>query len=176
VRFFADIPNATLELRTKSTQVRGLLQADATANTVVAFSLAPHSMAEKVEENAPGLAKRLDALQRCQAHGWSIGLRFDPLLYVSNYQAIYTAFFKQVFAQIDITRLHSVSLGVFRLPAPYFKKMHKLYPEVPLFAGPLQQTKGMMTYASDIEAELLQFCSEQLLRYIPESVFFPCRL
>lgn len=176
VRFFADLPNATLELRTKSTQVRGLLQTDATANTVVAFSLAPQGMAEKVEEKAPSLAKRLDALQRCQEHGWSIGLRFDPLLYVNDYQAIYSAFFEQVFAQIDLARLHSVSLGVFRLPAPYFKKMHKLYPEVPLFAGPLQQTEGMMTYAPDIEAELLQFCREQLLRYIPENVFFPCRV
>ncbi|MFI3138031.1 MAG: DNA photolyase [Methylococcaceae bacterium] len=176
VDFFAGIPNAWMELRTKSTQVRRLLNRPATSNTVVAFSLAPDAIAQKVEEKAPTLAKRLEALCKCQAHGWPIGLRFDPLLYVTDYQTVYADFFAQVFARIDVTRLHSVSLGVFRLPTGYFKKMHKLYPESRLFSGPLEQTAGMVSYQAELEQEMMQFCTQQLLSYIPPETFFPCRL
>jgi spore photoproduct lyase len=176
VDFFATLPNAWLELRTKSTQVRNLLKRPATPNTVVAFSLSPELIAQKVEEKAPNLAKRLEALSKCQAQGWAIGLRFDPLIYVSDYQALYAEFFAQVFAVVKDARLHSVNLGVFRLPENYFKKMHKLYPDARLFAGPLAHIGGMVSYQADLEQEMMQFCSQQLLKYIPPEKFFPCRL
>lgn len=174
VPFFNTLPNAWLELRTKSTQIRSLLQLEPAPRCVVAFSLAPQQIAENVEALAPNLAKRLEALVKLQARGWNIGLRFDPLIFHSDYQQLYAEFFAQVFAQIDLKRLHSVSLGVFRLPEKYFKKMHKLYPDARLFASPLVNTQGLISYRADLERELLDFCSATLLRYISEEQFFPC--
>lgn len=176
VDFFETVPNAKMELRTKSTQVRGLLKRPAAQNTVVAFSLAPDAIAQKVEALAPTVAKRLEALLKLQAAGWSIGLRFDPLIYCADFKTVYAEFFARVFAQIDLNCLHSVSLGVFRLPEKYFKKMHKLYPEAKLFAGPLEQTAGMVSYQAELEQTMMQFCTEQLLTHISPAQFFPCRL
>ncbi|MEQ1635746.1 MAG: radical SAM protein [Methylococcales bacterium] len=176
VDFFETLPNAKLELRTKSTQVRGLLKLPAAANTVVAFSLSPDAIAQKVEEKAPTVAKRLEAIIKCQEQGWAIGLRFDPLIYRDDFQTLYADYFAEVFARIDLSRLHSVSLGVFRLPEKYFKKMHKLYPEARLFAGPLEQANGMVSYRVELEQEMMQFCTQALLKYIPSEKFFPCRL
>ena len=172
--FFAELPNVWLELRTKSTQVRSLLNRSVVPRCIVAFSLSPDAIAQKVEEKAPSVYKRLDALVKLQAQGWLIGLRFDPIIYQTGYQALYQELFAEVFARIDLKQLHSVSLGVFRLPEKYFKKMHKLYPEVPLFAGSLAQKQGMVSYAPALEDEMRQFCTEQLLNYIPAEKFFPC--
>jgi spore photoproduct lyase len=174
--FFADIPNAWLELRTKSTQIRSLLNREAFSRCVVAFSLSPHDIAEKVEDKAPTLAKRLDALCKLQEHGWPIGLRFDPVLYQSDYQVQYKTFFEQVFSRISLGLLHSVSLGAFRLPEKYFKKLHKLYPEEKLFSSPLQTRHKMTSYKTELEQEMLAYCTQQLLTYIPPSKFFPCTL
>ena len=176
VPFFNTLPNAWLELRTKSTQIRSLLQLPVAPRCVVAFSLAPERIAEQVEALAPSLPKRLEALLKLQAQGWKIGLRFDPLIYHSDYQQLYAEFFAQVFAVIDLNQLHSVSLGVFRLPEKYFKKMHKLYPDARLFASPLVNDQGMISYRADLERELTSFCTAKLLRYIPEEKFFPCRI
>ena len=173
---FASLPNAWLELRTKSTQIRSLLERTPWDRCIVAFSLAPDAIAAKVEDKAPALARRLDAISKLQAQGWQLGLRFDPLIYNADYKAQYRQLFEQVFARIDLKNLHSVSLGVFRLPEAYFKKVHKLYPEEKLFAGPLENQRGMMSYRSELEQEMMQYCSEQLLNYIPESLFFPCQL
>jgi spore photoproduct lyase len=176
LNFFDTVPNAWLELRTKSTQIRSLLNRPVQPRCIVAFSLSPESVALKVEAKAPPLYKRLEALTKLQQQGWLIGLRFDPLIYQSDYKQHYQAFFAQVFAKVKLEQLHSVSLGVFRLPESYFKKIHKLYPEEKLFAAALQQQNGMVSYTAELEQEMMRYCAELLLSYIPAEKFFPCRL
>jgi spore photoproduct lyase len=172
--FFATLPNAWLELRTKSTQVRSLLNREPLPRCIVAFSLSPDPIAAKVEAKAPSVGRRLDALCKLQEQGWQIGLRFDPLIYQTGYQQQYRELFEQVFSRIDLNRLHSVSLGVFRLPESFFKKVHKLYPDEKLFASPLVSQQGMMSYQQELEQEMMHYCTEQLLTYIPADKFFPC--
>lgn len=174
--FFAQLPTAWLELRTKSTQVRGLLAQPPLPRCVVALSLSPETVATKVEAKAPPLARRIEAVLKLQQQGWLVGLRFDPLIYQTDYKKQYQALFAQVFEKLDLNYLHSVSLGVFRLPQAYFKKIHKLYPDEKLFASPLIQQHGVVSYQAEIEAEMMAYCRELLLRYIPETLFFPCQL
>lgn len=174
--FFEQLPNAWLELRTKSTQIRSLLNRKAYPRCVVAFSLAPDEVADKVEHKAPSIERRLDAMCKLQEQGWPLGLRFDPLIYQSAYKQQYQQLFEQVFSRIKPESLHSVSLGVFRLPEKYFKKIHKLYPQEKLFASPLQTKQGMTSYRADLEQEMMQTCTELLLKYIPQDRFFPCTL
>jgi spore photoproduct lyase len=172
--FFADLPNAWLELRTKSTQIRNLTCRKPLPRCVVAFSLSPKEIAEKAEAKAPSLERRLEAIKKLQENGWLIGLRFDPLIFQTGYQRQYQQLFEQVFAMVDLGQLHSVSLGVFRLPESYYKKIHKLYPDEKLFASPLQHQGGMVSYRQELEQEMMQYCSKQLLTHIPSSKFFPC--
>jgi spore photoproduct lyase len=120
--------------------------------------------------------RRLDALRKLQEHGWQIGLRFDPIIYQTGYQQQYRQLFEQVFSIINTDQLHSVSLGTFRLPEKYFKKVQKLYPDEKLFASPLENQHGMISYKQELEQEMMHYCAEQLLHYIPEDRFFPCTL
>ncbi|MDD1622685.1 MAG: DNA photolyase [Methylococcaceae bacterium] len=173
---FAELPNAWLELRTKSTQIRSLLNREVVPRCVVAFSLSPDVIAQKVEAKAPNVAKRIEAAAKLQQQGWSVGLRFDPLIYQHDYRQIYRELFEQVFSVIAADALHSVSLGVFRLPEQYFKKIHKLYPDEKLFASPLQTASGMVSYRADLERAMMADCSAMLLEYIPGAKFFPCTL
>ena len=173
---FDELPNAWLELRTKSTQIRSLLQREPLPRCVIAFSLAPETVADKIEAKAPSVAKRIEAAAKLQQQGWPIGLRFDPLIYQHDYRQQYQDLFEQVFAAIDPQALHSVSLGVFRLPEHFFKKIHKLYPDERLFASPLQTVSGMVSYRGDLEQAMMADCTEMLLQYIPAERFFPCTL
>lgn len=171
---FRKLDNAWLELRTKSTQIRGLLDVEAMSNCIVAFSLTPEVLANAVEHKAPPLAKRLDALEKLQQAGWPIGLRFDPVIYSDNYQPLYEAFFEQVFARIDLQLLHSASLGVFRVPQAFYRNMVKLYPEEKLFAGPLSVSQPVVSYEQALEQEMLTFCRTKLLQLMPGDKLFIC--
>lgn len=171
---FESLPNAFLELRTKSTQIRPLSQRAPLPNVVVAYSLSPESIVAAEEHGTPSLAKRLDALKTLQTSGWKIGLRFDPLLYTDNFSDIYSQFFDQVFSTLDMTEIHSVSLGVFRLPKGFHKKLVRLYPDAKLLAAPLSLRDGMMTYPESDEAAMREFCTTKLLTVIDKDQFFPC--
>ncbi len=172
--FFEQHPQARLELRSKSTQIRALQAREPLLNVITAFSFTPDEIARAVEHKAPRIEKRIRALAKLQQQGWPVGLRLDPLLYQDDYQSQYRRLYQQLFEQIDPQRLHSVSLGGFRLPKGFYKTMKSLYPDEPLFAGPLDDLNGMVGYRPDLEQELRDFCTEELLRYIPESSFFPC--
>lgn len=171
---FAGLENGYLELRTKSTQIRRLLERPPLANCIVAYSLAPEPLAQALEHGAPSLQRRLDAIEKLQRHGWPVGLRFDPLIYCHDYEAVYGAFFEQVFARVRPEGVHSVSLGVFRQPAGFFSTMTRLYPEEKLFAGPLERRDGMVSYRQQIEAAMLAFCEARILEHMPPDRVFAC--
>ena len=173
---FAAQPNAWLEIRTKSTQIRALLRQPALENVVVAFSFTPTAIAAMLEHKVPSVAKRLQAIQSLQQHGWRIGLRFDPLLLHANYQQHYRELFDSVFQVCDPERLHSVSYGPFRLPQAFFATMQRLYPDEPLLAGPLDRHGPSISYRAELEHELREFCAHELQRYVSPHQLYSCEL
>lgn len=172
--YFATNPNAHLEIRTKSTQIRSLLKRSPIDNCVIAYSMTPDPIAQAVEHKTPSVKKRIEALKALQQAGWKIGLRFDPLLNATNFQSLYQSLFDDVFSQLDPTTIHSVSTGPFRLPKPFFKKLVKLYPEEPLLADRFTQQGSLMSYPIDEENDQMAWCEAQLLKVIDRDRFFPC--
>jgi len=174
VPFFSERPRGILELRTKSCNVEPLLELEAVPNCVVAYSLSPDAVAKALEHKAPPLRARLGAIKKLADAGWPIGLRFDPLVYHEDFRDSYREFFKEVFGIISSEQVHSISFGPMRFPKPMFDKIAKLYPDEPLFAGPMSLRGTMISYDKEREQEMMDFCSQELRRYAPESLFFNC--
>jgi len=169
---FSSIPNAVLELRTKSTQIRSLLKRPAQDNVVIAYSLSPERVAREVEAGAPSLIKRVEALAKLQQNGWRIGLRFDPIIWHQNYLNDYQEMIKLIFDTLDASLIDSVTLGGFRLPKGFYKTMHKLHPEHWLFSAGLDDKSGMITYTQSIETEVLENVGTMCEDYIETSKLF----
>ena len=171
---FAAHPDSMLELRTKSTQIRPLLRREPMDNVVVAFSLSPDAVVDRWEARTPSLEKRLLAASRLAEQGWQIGLRFDPVVVTEDSTQAYADLFEAVFNALPCDAIHSVSLGPFRLPKPFYKKLVRIYPEEALFAGETHTNGNMVSAAEAQEMQLLQACREAILKRIPASKFFPC--
>ncbi|MCH8262007.1 MAG: DNA photolyase [Proteobacteria bacterium] len=165
---------ALLEIRTKSTQIRTLLNTEPFENCVLAWSFTPAEIAAVLEHKTPSVDRRIISIIKLQEKGWRIGLRFDPLIYSSEYQSQYRKLFADTLQICNPELLHSVTLGSFRLPKGYFKSLQKMYPDERLFASPLEEANGMFSYKAQIQSEMLNFCREEILNYIPEEKFFPC--
>ena len=126
---FAKQPRALLELRTKSTQIRSLLEYGPVPNCIVAFSFTPQAIATVLEHRTPSIESRIEAMVKLQKQGWQTALRFDPLIHDANFRENYTGLFRDIFAALDPDLLHSVTVGSFRLPGEYFSNIRKLYPD-----------------------------------------------
>jgi spore photoproduct lyase len=170
--FFGSHRRAILELRTKSVAIRPLLARDPIPNCIVAFSFTPESASALLEHGVPGNASRIEAASHLAERGWKVGLRFDPLLYTPTCREHYRRLFADVFASLPVGAIHSVSLGPFRLPRDYFQRMVKLYPEERLFAGPLDERNGMVSYRRELEKDMETFCLEALHDHVAKERVF----
>ena len=170
--FLESRQRAFVELRTKSTQIRALLAAPAIPNAVVAFSLTPTETADRFEHKAPPIAKRLQAMRQLADKGWPLGLRFDPLIFDDAFEERYRRLFEEVFAALAPQSLHSVTLGAFRMPQRFFRNLIRLYPSEPLFASPLQDRSGLVSYSKTREEEMIRFCLKELTTYVPPERLF----
>jgi spore photoproduct lyase len=171
---FATTQKAHLEIRTKSTQIRTLLDRPAMQNSVVAYSFTPEDTARGLEHKVPSVSKRIAALAKLQQHGWQVGLRLDPLIITAQFVAQYRTLLDQIFASVNAGQIHSVSYGAFRLPKPFFKKMVTLYPAERLFATSLTESDSMVSYSPSAEQECLEQIRAMLLEHVPENVLYPC--
>jgi len=172
---FNDIPNAYLELRTKSTQIRHLLTKTPNHKVIPAFSFTDVHSYQQLEKGVPSIAKRLAAMKKLQIKGWTLGLRFDPLVFHPDYQQNFKQLLKEVFHTLDVASIHSVSLGVFRLPKQTFKNMLDLYPQEKLFNQTFDIKNNMISYEQSREDDMMGFCSQELLKYITAEQLFPCQ-
>lgn len=168
------IPNAWLELRTKSTQVRQLLEMAVEDRCVTAFSFTPEPVSAATEHGVPNLHQRIEAIRKLQDHGWPVGLRLDPLIDCDNFEDLYRGLLEALFKTIDGARIHSISFGPFRMPENFFTQMVRLYPEEPLFAGNMENNNGMVSYGDSRENEMRSHLESMLLDYVQPEILFPC--
>lgn len=173
IPFFQNKPHLLLELRTKSVNINSLLSSlSPSDNVIIAFSLNPKNIVDKIERKTPSLESRIKAVESLQTSGWKTGLRFDPLIYHEGYQKSYQELFSTVFNKIDLTRLHSVTLGALRYPASCYTNIRKINNQNPLLAPLFQNSLKIFSYEEEKVEEMLSFCKEKLSSYVKEDKIF----
>ena len=170
------IPNGVLELRTKSIAIGNLVNHEARSNVVVAFSLSPEKYASKLDEKAPSVPRRLEAIATLARAGWQIGLRFDPLIYAEDWRLRYQELFEQISALNIEKSIHSISTGPLRFPKKMYKKVSQLYPESLLFASPMKNRGDrVIAYPENIETEMQAFTEAELSSRFGQGLIFHCQ-
>ena len=177
VEFFIPIferkPEAILEIRTKSVQIRCLTERPAIPNCIVAMSFTSHKSARQFEHKVASIRKRIQALQKLQQSGWIIALRFEPIIYEKSFLEDYSDLFDEIFNSLDVSRIHSVSLGEFRMPKTFHKDIAKIYPEEELFAREIVISEGIMSL-KDSDSSVIEQLESLLLKYIQPQQYYRC--
>ena len=172
--FFSKHPSIELELRTKSIAIGPLFQRDPVKNCIVAFSLSPPNIANVLDNKAPTIERRITALKRLAKEGWSIGLRFDPLIYCSDWKKMYSKLIENIMRDIEPSNVHSVSHGPLRFPKKMYKQIISLHPDNKLFSFPMEENGGIVSYGDKIEQLMSSFLKTELKKYINERKIFRC--
>ena len=174
LEFFTNFSSVELELRTKSIVSETLLKRSPISNCIVAYSLSPSNLAGVLDNKAPSIERRVNALKTLAKNGWPVGLRFDPLIYCSGWENLYSELIQDIFTDINIDKVHSVSHGPLRFPKEMYKKITSLYPDDKLFSFPMETKGGIVSYGKDIEQEMSLFLQEELEKYTTKKKIFRC--
>lgn len=114
VPFFAELPNATLELKTKSVEIDNLLNMNPAGNTIVSWSLNPQRIIDEVEHKTSTLEDRLNAAVQVAEYGYWLAFHFDPLIWYENWEQEYQQVIDLVFNKVPAGKIRYISLGTFR--------------------------------------------------------------
>ncbi|MGB7950743.1 MAG: spore photoproduct lyase family protein [Candidatus Binatia bacterium] len=135
IPFFAEQPNALLELKTKSDCIDGLLGLDPKERVVVAWSMNPQSVIDMDEHGTATLTERLVAARRCQDAGYRLGFHFDPMVEYLNWQEDYEDLVDQIFNSIDWRRVSWLSMGVLRETPRLKRTIRERFPRTQILTG-----------------------------------------
>jgi spore photoproduct lyase len=153
---FAKHPQAMLELRTKSANIKELTKLSPLKNVITSFSLSPESRIKKTDLKTPGLSHRLKVMAELQERGFPVAIHLDPIIHEENFEATYRELFEALKNNLDLSKVEYVSMGVVRFTSNVFHQVKKNYPNSELLAAEFQSSfDGKVRYPRPFRLWLL---------------------
>lgn len=162
--FFSDNPRAKLELRTKSVNIKPLLNLEPINNAIISFSLSSVSASKDIDFKTPSFKARLSAIEKLQKYGYRIALHFDPIVYSENVIEEYQEVIKKIHESLDVSKIAYLSIGVVRFTSDVLNEVQKNYPDSKIHAENLVKSfDSKMRYNRPMRMWLLNSIKQLLL-------------
>jgi spore photoproduct lyase len=175
VPFFAEQPNALLELKTKSNCVEDLLNLDPKERVVVSWSMNPQTVIDDEEHGTASLLERLEAARLCQNAGYRLGFHFDPMIEYPDWVKDYEELVEQLFATVDWRRVSWLSLGVLRNTPGLKRAMRERLPRTRLLAAEqVPNPDGKLRYFQPLRIEMYRKMLGWIRRSAPTVKVYLC--
>lgn len=155
VRACRDFPGLTCELRTKSDTVDRLLSvSEPPENLLLSWTLCPEDDILMFEPGTARLDERLSAMAAAAKAGFSVALRFDPVICHGNFEEKYSSLLRRVSKSLP-GRPVEISTGSLRMTGKCLALARKRFPRSRLFAGELVPCfDGKWRYARPIRKKV----------------------
>ncbi|MFZ0427552.1 MAG: spore photoproduct lyase family protein [Acidobacteriota bacterium] len=175
VEFFADRPNALLELKTKTDCIENLLVLEHRRRTVVAWSVNPPAIQHREELKTATLDRRLAAARRCTEAGYPVAFHFDPMVHFAGWEEAYHQVIDQIFAAVRPESVAWISLGGLRMPAAQRDLMVERFPHSRLPQGELVPAEdGKLRYFKPIRVDLYRSLLARIRERAPSVKVYAC--
>ncbi len=169
------MPNATLELKTKTDNIDGLLGLDHQGRTVVAWSVNPPEIIKHNEFKTASLEERLNAASQLGQEGYKIAFHFDPLIYYPEWESGYKKTVKMIFEAVPPDNIAWISLGTLRYVSALKSISEKRFSNVSIFSNEfIAAEDGKMRYLKPIRKKLLGALSEWINSTAPTVPLYLC--
>ena len=157
IKEFATLPNAILELKTKSDEVDSILPIDHQLKTVVSWSLNSRTIIDTEEHKTANLENRLDALKKVADAGYLVGAHFDPMIRHDGWKEEYEEVVKGIFEAAPPEQFAWISIGSLRFNAEMQGKMKNNFPGNKLLYNEMVKgDDGKLRYVKPHRVEMYQ--------------------
>jgi len=175
VPLFRSLPNAVLELKTKSAQVANLRTLDHGGHTVISWSLNPERIIRKEELKTATLEERLDAARQCREWGFRVGFHFDPLIYYEGWERDYEEVVHEIFRHVDPEGICWISLGCLRFTPDLKDIVRRRFPGSSVPYGEfVPGSHGKQRYFRPIRQEMYSRMRAWIGEHAPQVFVYLC--
>ncbi len=156
-------PNLLLEIRTKSANFQSIAHQKPIPNAILAWTISPEPIVNTVETKTPGLKHRLSAIQVAMESGWNVRVCIDPILREGDWKMIYGDLIEQINSEIDLSALHDLSFGTFRMNVEFLNRIQQIRQDSAMLYYPFERKNQIATYTSQENEEVIEFIKARLL-------------
>ena len=164
VKFFGSVGNDKLLLLTKSARIDELLGPEHGGNTILAWSLNCERVVREVELGTASLHERLTAARACQEAGYPLRFRFDPLIWVADWEQEYSDMVQRTLQAVQPQR---ITLGSFRMLNSLRSIIEARFPDSLLLQQRLEKDQGgkRWRYPHGIRRQMYEFVIAQIRQH-----------
>lgn len=163
-------PNLTIEIRTKSVNVKPLLKLTPTHQAVLAWTLSPQFVVDKHEPQTPPLKSRLKAIKQLTEAGWKIRICIDPIMRVPNWETHYAQLIEDIENETGIKQIDSFCIGTFRMNHEFFRRIKHQRKDTPVLFEQYELKENLITYPESFIKNSYQLIKDKILSYNPDAV------
>ena len=175
VPFFGKLPNAVLELKTKSNYVEHLLDLPHNGKTVVSWSVNPATIVDREEHKTARLHERLAAAQQVVAAGYRVAFHIDPMIHYPEWESGYIELVDQLVDAVDPEHIAWISLGSLRYIPKLKSVVEERFPKSRVFLGEfIQGEDGKMRYFKKIRQRMYHTVQRRLHQVAPQVSTYLC--
>ena len=167
-------PNVILEFKTKSNNIKYLLENEVPKNIICTWSLNTPTIIENEEHLAASLDQRIEAAKKVNDKGVLVGFHFHPIVHYENYLNEYEEVYKRLIDTFDPKNVALVSFGTLTFIKPVINKIRSRNFKSKILQMPLVDANGKQSYPLDIKKEMFCHAYKSFKPWHKDVYFYLC--
>ncbi|MEE9167191.1 MAG: hypothetical protein V3U24_07005 [Candidatus Neomarinimicrobiota bacterium] len=167
-------PNVLLELKTKSKNVRYLIEADVPPNVFVSWSLNPQLIIDNEEHRTASQEQRLDAARRVADRGIRVAFHFHPMIYYRGWKEDYSRLIQNVLSLFSPEEVVMVSFGTLTFIKSAIKNLRLTGLPSKVLQIPMEETAGKYSYSIGTKEEMFRTAWDEFRPWQDRVFFYLC--
>jgi len=170
--FAREYPNVILEFKTKSDNIKYLLENDVPKNIFCTWSLNPQVIVENEEQLTASLDKRLASARAVANKGVKVGFHFHPIVEYEGYLDDYNKVYQRVLNEFKSDEVALISFGTLTFIKPVIKKLRERNFKSKITQMPFEDAGGKSSYPLEIKREMFKHAYNSFRAWHDKDVFF----
>ena len=171
-RFAKENPNVILEFKTKSDNIKYLLENEVPKNILCTWSLNTPTIIQNEEHLSASLEKRLYSARKVADKGVKVGFHFHPIVEYENYLDEYKEVYEKVLDMFEANEVALVSFGTLTFIKPVIKQLRSREFRSKITQMPFEDASGKSSYPDSIKVEMFKSAYESFKPWHNKDVFF----
>ena len=172
--FARNNPNVILEFKTKSDNIKYLIENDVPKNILCTWSLNTPTIIENEEHLTASLEKRINAARTLADKGVKVGFHFHPIVEYIGYLDEYQKIYEKLILQFKPSEVALVSFGTLTFIKPVIKQLRGREFHTKITQIPHEDASGKTSYPESTKVEMFKHAYEsfQAWQNGEDKVFF----
>lgn len=167
-------PNVILEFKTKSDNIRYLLENEVPKNILCTWSLNTQTIIENEEHLTASLDKRIQAARRVADKGVKIGFHFHPIVEYEDYLSEYEEVYKKLLDNFNSNEVALVSFGTLTFIKPVIKQLREREFKSKITQMPFENAGGKSSYPKNTKIDMFKNAYKSFAPWHREVFFYLC--